>query len=311
MPISFFAPLKKMIYGDLKVSAFVVTRLFDHEIKESVFLTNGTSSIDITKRHSMICLDPFCVAVWLLPEQFNSIDPATVDILFKKGKNLKAKLSLSLIEKIEEDNATLLLYRANQASCYQLNAFSRFVTLFRFLKNKTTTYRQRKFIAALYSYPRKIIVVSYKEDNYCNIFPMDIQGYIPDSNLYILGLRTTNLTLGKILSTKKLVISDTNRADIKTIYSLGKHGSSAPPPIESFPFAVSNSEQFNFPVPDFSSSYKEMEIIEHRELGYHMLLLGRIINAKDTLPEPSLLYHVHILEFMQSGYPNAGKDIIF
>ena len=311
MSISFFAPLKKMIYGDLKVSAFVVTRLFDHEIKESVFLRAGNIDIDITKRHCMICLDPFCIAIWLQPEQFNSFDPANVNIFFKKGKTLKSKLSLSLIEKIEEDKTVLLLYRANHASCYQLNFFTRFVTLFRFLKNKTTTYRQRKFIAALYSYPRKIIVVSYKEDNYCNIFPMDIQGYIPDSNLYVLGLRTTNLTLGKILSTKKIVISDTNKADIKTIYSLGKHSASSPPPLESLRFAVSNSEQFNFPVPDFSSSYKEVEIIQHRELGYHMLMIGKVINTKETQSEPSLLYHVHILEFMNSGYPNSGKDIIF
>jgi len=118
--------------------------------------------------------------------------------------------------------------------------------------------------------------------------------------LYILGLRTTNLTLGKILSTKRLVISDTNKADIKTIYALGKHGSSAPPPLESLPFTVSKSEIFGFPVPDFSSSYKEVEIIQHRELGYHMLMLGKIVNAKETLSEPLLLYHVHILEFLNS-----------
>jgi len=311
MPLSFFAPLKKLIYGDLKVSAFVVTRLFDHEIKERVSLKAGTSEIDITKRHGMICLDPFCVAVWLTPEQAAQLDLSNVNIFFKKGKSLKAKLSLSLAESIKEANTVLLLYKARQAQNYHLNFFTRFVTLFRFLKNKTSTYQQRKFIAALYSYPRKIIVVSYKEDGYCNIFPMDIQGHIPDSNLYILGLRTTNLTLGKIIATKKIVISDTNNADIKTIYSLGKHGSSAPPPLESLPFKTSNSELFGFPVPDFSSGYKEVEIIQHRELGYHMLLLGKIVNVKETLPEPSQLYHVHILEFMNSGYPNTGKDIIF
>ena len=311
MAIGILSPLKKMIYGNLNVSAFVVTRLFDHEIKETVFLKTGAVEIDITKRHGMICLAPFCVAIWLTPEQTTSFDPSTVNILFKKGKSLSARISLSLIEKIAEGNTILLLYSATGASLYQLNPFYRFVTLYRFLKNKTTTYLQRKFIAALYSYPRKIIVVSYKEENYCNIFPMDIQGYIPESNLCILGLRTTNLTLGKILSTKKIVISDTNKADIKTIYSLGKHGSSAPPPIESLPFAVSNSELFSFPVPDFSSSYKEVEIIQHRELGYHMLMLGRIVNTKENQAEPSLLYHVHILEFMNSGYLNAGKDIIF
>ncbi len=311
MPISLLSPLKKLIYGDLNVSTFLVTRLFDHEIKESVFLRAGTANIEITKRHGMICLQPFCVAVWLNPEQLETFDPATVKIFFKKGKTLKAKLSLSLVEKIEEGNTALLIYRVSHASCYQLNPLYRFVTLFRFLKNKATTYRQRKFIAALYSYPRKIIVVSYKEENYCNIFPMDIQGHIPESELYILGLRTTNFTLNKILATKKVVISDTNKADIKTIYDLGRHGSSAPPLLDSLPFSVSASERFNFPVPNFSSSYKEVEIIQHRELGYHMLMIGKVVNAVQALPDPSLLYHVHLFEFVNSGYQNAGKDIIF
>lgn len=304
-----FAPFKKLIYKNLEIRAFVVTRLHENEIKEKVFLLAGSQQINITKRHCMICLDPFCVAIWLLPEQVSSFDPINVSILFKKEKSKRSLLSLSLTEKIEEKTTVLLIYRVKQANSYQLNPFYRFLTLFVFLRNKTTTYRQRKFIAALYAYPRKIISVSYKEDNYYNIFPMDIQGHIPESDLYILGLRTTNLTLTKILATKKIVIADTHKADIKTIYSLGRHLSSSPPQIESLPFSTSNSELFNFPVPDYSSSYKEVEIIQNKKLGYHMLLLGRIINSKQTEPDPSLLYHVHILEFVDSGYDNVGTNI--
>ena len=311
MPISFFSPIKRMIFGDLRVSAFVVTRLLDTEIKESVSLQVSTMEIDITKRHSMICLAPFCIAVWLSQAQLGSINPKTAKILFNKQKKIRAKLKLSLIEKIEEGNTVLLLYKACHASLKQLNPFSRFITLSRFLRNKDTCFRQRKFIAALYTYPRKIIVVSYKEKDYCNIFPMDIQGHISESDLYILGLRTTNLALSKILATGRIVISDTNKAGIKTIYALGRHGSSAPPPLKSLPFEVGDSELFNFPVPDFSSSYKEVEIIQHRKLGYHMMLLGKVVNTKETIPEPSLLYHLHILEFINSGYVNEEKNIIF
>jgi hypothetical protein len=301
--------LKKLIYQNLEVRTFVVTRLLEKEIIERVVLIAGKEQIDITRRHSMICLDPFCVAVWLPPELLSSLDPVRARIRFVKGKNTRSVLSLTLVEKIEENQTTLLLYRVTKAASYQLNPLFCFLTLFFFLRNKTTTYWQRKCIAALYAYPRKIISITYQDKNYCNIFPMDIQGHIPESGLYILGLRTTNQVLEKVLLTKKIVIADTHQADIKTIYALGRHLSISPPPVETLPFSTSNSELFSFPVPSFSSSYMEVEIIENRKMGYHMLLVGRIINTKRTLPNPSSLYHVHLLEFLHSGYENTGSNI--
>lgn len=310
MPLGLLSPVRKKIYGNLPLRAFVVTRLHESEIKERVFLKTKNSEWDITRSHSMICLDPFCVAIWLSPENTHSA-LNEVMIKFKKGDKLLSKLRLTLLDKIPDTKSCLLLYRVKRSGCYQLNFFSRFLTLYRFLKNGTSTYGQRKTIAALYSYPRKIISVSYKEKDYCNIFPMDIQGYIPESGLYILGLRTTNLTLDKIIANKKVLIADTHKADIKVIYDLGKHGSSAPPPVESLPFSITDSEVFNFPVPDYSSSYKEIEIIHHRKLGYHMLLVGKVINQKETIQDPALLYHVHLMQFVNSGYGDNGNHIVF
>ncbi|MEP6673926.1 MAG: hypothetical protein ABJA78_02180 [Ferruginibacter sp.] len=304
-----FSPFKKIIYKDLGIKAFIVTRLHQHEIIETVFLRSGEVEIDITRRHSMICLDPFCVAIWLTPEQLTAINADRVMIFFKNGKKINAGISLNIIESISVGSSVLLLYKAVHANNYQLNAFYRFLTLSFFLKNKTSTYQQRKFIAALYSYPRKVIAVSYKEPGYCNIFPMDIQGYIAESGFYILGLRTSNIVLDKILATKKLVVSDTDQADVSTIYSLGKHLSVSPPAIETLPFTTSNSELHGFPVPGFAASYKELEIIESRKLGYHMLLVAKVINAKELRKDPSSIYHAHIFQFVKSGYKNITEEV--
>jgi hypothetical protein len=203
------------------------------------------------------------------------------------------------------------LYKAERPATFQLNPLIRFITLSFFLRNRSSSLQERKLIAALYSYPRKIIAVSYKEEGYCNIFPMDIEGHIPGSNLYILGLRNSNFTLKKILEQKKLLVADTSDADIGTIYSLGRHQSISPPPIGSLPFSTSNSELFKFPVPGFSSSYKELEIIRSRNMGYHMLLVGRILNEVNTVAEPASLCHLHLFEFVHSGYEkisNAGYN---
>lgn len=304
-----FSPFKKIIYKNIAVRAFVVTRLKEQEIEETVILQSGTNNVDISRRHSIICLDPFCVAIW--PGEAN-LPPAgvkAVTMLFKKGNKTRARLKLTLIENIIENGTTLLLFEAVKAQCFQLNPLYRFLTLFFFLKNKTSSYRERKFIAALYSYPRKVIIVSYREEGYCNIFPMDIQGYIAEGGMYVLGLRTTNITLQKILAAKKLVICNTHMADVDIVYSLGKHLSVSPPPVSSMPFKVSNSKLFEFPVPEFSSAYKEVEIIRNRKMGYHMLLLGKIVSGQSAIENPGSLYHLHIMQFVDSGYNSVSAEI--
>jgi len=131
---------------------------------------------------------------------------------------------------------------------------------------------------------------------------MDIQGYIPEEELYILGLRTTNVTLNKILEAKKVVICDTDTVDINTVYNLGKHSSNAPTPLVDLPFSVSESELFGFHVPNFSGSYKEIEIIQHRKMGYHMLMIGKVLNNKKRKESSSSLYHVGFLQFQKGNY---------
>ena len=126
--------------------------------------------------------------------------------------------------------------------------------------------------------------------------------FIAEENMYVLGLRTTNATLNKILEAKKVVVCDTDTADLETVYNLGKHSSKAPTPISELPFGVTESQVFGFPVPDFTGSYKEIEIIDHRKMGYHMLMIGKVVNAKQINPNPSSLYHVGFLQFKKGNY---------
>ncbi len=309
MSLGILSFVKKLIYGPLSVRTFVVSRLFPQQITQEVSMSVAGADIDITRNHCMICLDPFCIAVWLKPGQLESGKDKDAALIFRNGEKKRARMNVTLKERIEEGGASLLLYEVKKAACFQLNPFSRFITLFFFLKNKTSTYRQRKYIAALYSYPRKIIVVSYKEEGYCNIFPMDIQGKVPGANLYLLGLRTTNITLEKILRSGKLVVSDTANADIKTIYSLGSHLSKNPPALQDLPFSTHDSDIYGFPVPEFASSYDEVEIIQSRELGYHKLMIGRIINTKRQEALNADLYHLHIMEFLHSDYEEFTSEI--
>jgi len=295
-------PLKKLFFKDKIIRTFSITRLHESEVHESVFLKNGSHSVDVTKHHAMICLDPFCVAAWLSNEEVASIDPKKVKMQFKTGHGLNAEISVSFIEKIATSKGQLFLYKIEGVKNYQLSLFHRLALFGYFLRSKANTFYSRRVISALYSYPRRIIIVSYSDDTYHNIFPMDIQGFIKEENIYLLGLRTTNVTLNKILDAKKVVVCDTDAVDLETVYKLGKHSSKSPTGKSELPFGINESERFGFPVPDFTGSYKEIEIIQHKKMGYHMLMIGKVVHEKQIKPDPASLYHVGFLQFKKGSY---------
>jgi hypothetical protein len=295
--------IKKVFFKNSpKIKAFAITRLHANEIEEKVYLKSGGQKLDITSTNSMICLDPFCMAAWVTKHDVDLIDHQTATVQFFKGAKLNADINVWLIEKIPATHGYLLLYRIKKVNNYQLNPLHRLVFFGYFLRSKTNTYYSRKVISALYSYPRSIIIVSYQDESYCNIFPMDIHGYIEEEDMYILGLRTTNVTLDKILEAKKVVVCDTNEVDINIVYDLGKHSSKSPASQDQLPFKTNESELFKFPIPDFTANYKEIEIIANKKMGYHMLMIGKVVNQKQVKKDPASLYHVGFLQFQKSNY---------
>jgi hypothetical protein len=296
--------IRKLFFKNAKITTFGITRLSPQQVKEQVFFKQGNRAIDITKHHGMICLDPFCVAVWLSNNEAKQINVQNGTLQFISNGKLNAAIKVSLVEKIPTENGELLLCKVGNVRNHQQSLLHRQVLLRYFLRSKKNTYHHRKVISALYSYPRNIIIVSYKDDEYYNIFPMDIHSYIAEEKIYLLGLRTTNLTLNKILEAKKVVVCDTDTVSIDTVYMLGKHPSADPTRVKDMPFTVSESEKFGFYVPDFTGAYKEIEIMANRKMGYHMLMVGKVVNEKRLKPESSSLYHVGFLQFQESGYQN-------
>ncbi|MDP9079247.1 MAG: hypothetical protein M3O71_17600 [Bacteroidota bacterium] len=294
--------INKLFFNNKKIRTFYITRLQPDEVEEKVFLKNGEYRADITATNSMICLDPFCMSAWLTTEQAALTSNQEAEIHFGKGIWHNAVIYVSLIEKIPTDHGVLFLFKVEKVNNHQLSALHRLVLFAYFLRSKANTYNSRKVISAMYSYPRSIIIVSYKDDNYCNIFPMDIHGYIEQEDMYILGLRTTNVTLNKILEAKKVVVCDTSDVDINTVYDLGKHSSKSPTSPDQLPFKTTESELFKFPIPEFIGSYKEIEIIVNRKMGYHMLLIGKVVNKKKLKENPSSLYHIGFLQFQKGNY---------
>jgi hypothetical protein len=302
------APLKalvgRLLFQDRSKTKFIASRLSPNEISEKVFLLNDKYEAEITWEHCIVCHSPFYVAVWAEDRL-----PASADARLQVRKNGKVQtaVALKLNQEIEFHRHAVLVYEIINASCYQLPYWRQYILQKRyFLYKKKDTFLQGMAYAAMYSFPRRVITVSYKEDGYFNIFPMDFQCFIERSNTMLLGLRTTNTTLGKMLAMKRVVIADTTSVDLKTVYDLGRNHSASPPTVDELPFGVIKSERFQFYVPDFSAAYREFEIVKHFELGTHTMMIATAVNSVKLRNDQSYIHHLHFFEFVNSDYVEAS-----
>jgi flavin reductase (DIM6/NTAB) family NADH-FMN oxidoreductase RutF len=294
--------IKKLLFRTLYPKPFFGVRIFNGQIEEKVFLQKNSLELDVSDRHNIVCESPFCIAIWVDKDDLREFDTGKMKLRIEKKRKLIALLNIRLKKKLEQESGAILVLQIIKVRCYQLNLLHQFILISFFFSNKKHVYAEAEKYGAIYSYPRRVIVTSFKNDEYYNIFPMDFQGEFPEANIYLLGLKATNITVNKIIESKRVVVSTTEAIDTKTIYDLGVHHSKTPPKVENLPFNVEESELLKFPVPEFSSSYREIEIINSYKLGSHIMLVGKILNSKNLHHSYCSLYHVHFFEHFGSGY---------
>jgi hypothetical protein len=294
---------KKILFGDVEITEYS-TITIDDKIRETVYLGTKNASIDISKNHYVLCLSPVVFGVWFENKDQAEIIAKTDDLKIcfyscsiKRKRNITAIVEVTFTDKIEETARTLLLLKLKSCRIYHANILKRFILFHKYYKKPSLSFQYYKSLISAYSYPRRVRVISFKEDDYYNIFPMDLVGDIQSCNKYVFGLRHTNVTLARVIETKKIVVSEFSFKQKGIIYQLGKHHGSAPPSLASLPFKTILSKQFNFYLPEWVESYKEINITKTMNLGSHMLLWGDVINEEKVATPSRHLYHIHFLQY--------------
>jgi flavin reductase (DIM6/NTAB) family NADH-FMN oxidoreductase RutF len=303
MKAVFRSIFRKLLFKNRTAREYPAVRISNEEVLEKVTLRFGSHTVDITKTHAVVCQTPFYMAIWVEPDTIQNYLPASYEVSIHRGTKLIAKLEANLYHIIHENGLSIMVLNLQQGRSFLINYPQQQLLLSYFVRKRNITFREGAIYGALYSYPRRVIVVSYREQEYFNIFPMDFQCLLEDKGLYFFGLRTTNITLQKILTAKKLVVSNTDTVDLSTIYLLGKHHSSVPPSPETLPFQLLESEVYKFPVPSFSSAYKEVEVLTSFPLGTHTFFVGKVVNSKKVRAGSSSIYHFHFFGSLEASYP--------
>lgn len=300
--------IRKMLVGDNVIHEYSTVTVPDG-IQEKVYLKVNSQLINVSHLHWLLCIEPVIFGIWIEKEAHKAaINNSTICKLYFSGGNkentgavsgpMEAVLSFTRTQSIEEETGTLFLLKLEKSHIHQLNAIKRYLLFHRYYRKNGLTFPQFKSFVAAYSYPRRIRVISFRQDDYYNIFPMDLLGDISTCNRYVFGLRHSNVALDKIIATGKLVVAEVPFDQKDTIYRLGAHHSSSPPSLNTLPFKTVLSKNHGCYIPDWALSYREINVLRTINLGSHMLLWGESSGEQVLQAPAGHLYLVHFLHYL-------------
>jgi hypothetical protein len=296
---------KKIISDGYDITDYVPVGVLKTEAK--VFFEIDQERVtEVTDRHFTLAYNPLIVGI-VLPVNWCANLPGTMSLHFVNGtfEHKHSILYLKYFKVVfsgENHPAELVLFRATGASNYQLDWLRRSAILaWRYVQNKiagkyfgTLSFALYKQYAAVFSFPRKVGLITVMREGSFKSFPVDLHGKVEGTNQYVWGIRHSNSAIQSILTTKKVVISTMPYTSYRSVYSLGKFGTSDETPAGT-PVAT---ETWSYQLPGFISGYLEIELIHSEDIGSQRFFCGTIIFEKQ-FSEGRNLHHIHLLQFLQ------------
>ena len=268
-------------------------------------VTHGQPRKDITESHLFVGYSPL---IFAFPSSVINNKQESLNIIFSgkpyqpneipAKKDAIALLSLKKIDQAEVNEETILFYEGVKGRHHFISKFHQFIIQVHnrlynkkagniFLKDNL--YKQ---VQIAYSIARKICLVTVGDDNLYNLFPTDLHGKINDQQ-YIISLRHNGRACQQVGASKRIVISDMQSSDYKTVYALGKNHTKELKKLAQFDFDAARSRHFSLPLPKSHLSYKELQLEGSFIHGIHKILLFKIIHEENFSGESETLSHVH------------------
>ncbi|HXD77425.1 MAG TPA: hypothetical protein VN616_06435 [Puia sp.] len=324
----------RALTGETVIRDFITVGAGD-QLRERVYLVADGQVRQVTGNQWLLGLDPRVVGIWdpdLGAKGFSGKFPALpgpcklymcdamqgaegdIAVDTELTEDAIAEQALGVMEldykdQVAEHDGTLLLFRVLSTRIRHIDRMRAWLLYQKFYRKPGVTFERLKAVAAAYSYPRRVRIISFRFDDDNNyIFPMDLLADIRPVHRYLLGMRHSNQVLKRILDDGRIVVAEAPANYKQVIYTLGRNHSAAPPPLDQLPFGVISTDRFGFYLPEWVESYKEIRITKTRDLGSHMLLCGEWTEDVILKPATPRLHHLHFLYFLHQkggclGYP--------
>jgi hypothetical protein len=310
------AAFGKLLSGESVIREFLTIGI-DDDVREKAYLQADDQLLDVTRNQWLLGLDPRIIGIWTetpIPAAgtytlFFRDTPA--ESIATAGNHALGVLRLDYVDRLVENNGNLFLFRVQSSAIHHIDGLRLRLLYRKFYKKPGVDFERTKAVAAAYTYPRRVRIISFQlEGNYNYIFPMDLLADIKTSGRYLLGMRHSNQVLKRIMDIRKIVVAEAPAKYKSLIYQLGRNHSAAPPPLNELPFATLPTREFGFFVPEWVESYKEVSIDKTIDLGSHMLLCGQWKEEVQLKPATPRLHHIHFLHFLYLKNKGVNYPVI-
>jgi hypothetical protein len=267
---------------------------------------NDRVTKDITNHLSFTGYSPLILSLHLPANEFTPTSTLVIrfsaqalqpnDML--KEKDALACLSLQLFQQQRVDDRIIAHYEGKHGSHRFLSSFhQKIISLNNRLHKKkpgnvflhNNLYKQ---VQIAYAIPRIISLITVTDGRGYNLFPTDLHGPVND-NWYLSSLRHGGKACQQVLNAKKIAMCTIHYTSCKKVFALGKNHMQEMKPKESFPYGTHSSNLFKLPLPESVLKYRELEVVDHFQLGIHKLLLYKIVSENSIIKEPATLAHIH------------------
>jgi hypothetical protein len=312
----------KLLTGEGVIREFVTLGAGDR-LREKAYLTADGRVWDVTGNQWLLGLDPRVMGIWVgkADEGFGGKAASTaedlggrmsylLDIRDEEGEVL-GEMKLEYVNRVVEDRGTLYLFRVQSTVIHHIDSWRARLLYQKFYKKPGVTFERLKAVAAAYTYPRRVRIISFSfgaDSHY--IFPMDLLADIRSARRYLLGMRHSNQVLKRIMEVGQIVVAEAPADYKKVIYGLGRNHSAAPPQVDQLPFGVVQTRRWGYYLPEWVESYKEITIAKTQDLGSHMLLIGEWSEEVILKPATPRLHHIHFLYFLHAKGRGLGYPVV-
>lgn len=216
-----------------------------------------------------------------------------VTILDEIG-NAKGKLKISLFDTLLIEGENIHLCKIDAARSFILPMYSRIADNFIYALKKGIRYKandlsrlRRLFV--YYTKPRPAFLLSIKDEEKIDIFPVDLTGIIAENYMPV-AIKSTNKAIDIIRKTKSVCLSAVPFASADLIYKHSEQRKNGNMSLRTLLFTTSESQILKIPVPDFAVYVNELHVEQSFEKGSYTVFIMKLLN-KYTLSGALQLAH--------------------
>jgi flavin reductase (DIM6/NTAB) family NADH-FMN oxidoreductase RutF len=300
---AFMEACKRAVFGSANLHQQCAVGLRDPQSEVAVWLKAPGFCRDVTQRHLMAAAHPLTLGVGIEEgRDLRAIKRSGVALEFReraKSQRLLGTVNLQWLEAVPFEGGGLHLFQVRSSRNYCLpqgwlwTHYAYYAWQRRRARWRTgapaveVLASELRSVIVLYICPRPVVLVSVKDGDAANIFPMDLIGAVGPQH-FALGLHNTSAPLPLLDRSRRIALSSVPLEQKAWAYDLGKNHKRTSIDWAGVPFASTSSPTFGILVPRFSTRVREMQIETARDLGSHKLLLARVVQDQRCAEAPEL-----------------------